>query len=188
MTNKDSLQTKKILAKKILCKEKDAKKAKKNIPWNSPFLGHFPIKITIFWTFSSGILLFSNISLKNWVSLKYISLKITNFMAYVLQLKFTTLRWRIILWFLLVKISLHFLCFFAKKLNFSLLLCKEWKAQRNPRHNIYLSMYLTAVTAVCIYLVFANAIHQISFPLSGLMPFLIMCHQTSASLFSGYKR
>ena len=53
---------------------------------------------------------------------------------------------------------------------------------------IYLSMYLTAVTAVCIYLVFANAIHQISFPLSGLMPFLIMCHQTSASIFSGYKR
>ena len=30
--NKDSLQTKKIFAKNILCKEKDAKNAKKNIP------------------------------------------------------------------------------------------------------------------------------------------------------------
>ena len=29
--NEESLQTKKILAKKILCKEKDANKAKKNI-------------------------------------------------------------------------------------------------------------------------------------------------------------
>ena len=123
--------------KENLGKEKDAKKAKKNIPWNSPFFGHFAIKITIFWTFSSGTLLFSNISLKNWVSLKNISLKITNFMAYVLQLKFTTLRWRIILWFLLVKFSLHFLCFFAKKSNFSLLLCEELKAQRNPRHRLW---------------------------------------------------
>ena len=34
-------------------KEKDAKKAKKNIPRNSLFLGNFAPKITIFWTFFS---------------------------------------------------------------------------------------------------------------------------------------
>ena len=38
--NEESLQTKKILAKKILCKEKDAKKAKKNIG-NKTLILHF---------------------------------------------------------------------------------------------------------------------------------------------------
>ena len=53
-----------ILCKeKTLCKEKDAKKAKKNIHWNSTFLGHFVLKITIFCTFSSWPLLFSNNSI-----------------------------------------------------------------------------------------------------------------------------
>ena len=45
--NEESLQTKKILAKKILCKEKDAKKAKKakkNIGDKSLILHYFPRK------------------------------------------------------------------------------------------------------------------------------------------------
>ena len=43
--NEESLQTKKIEAKKILCKERDAKKAKKNIGDKSLILHLFRRKI-----------------------------------------------------------------------------------------------------------------------------------------------
>ena len=39
------------------------------------------------------------------------------------------------MWFLLVKISLHFLCFFAKNSNISLLLRKELKVQRFDQYS-----------------------------------------------------
>ena len=47
IANEESLQTKKILAKKILRKEKDAKKAKKNIGKKSLILHLFLRKIAI---------------------------------------------------------------------------------------------------------------------------------------------
>ena len=42
--SKEFFVKEKMSGKKILRKEKDAKKAKKNIPWNSPFLGNFTLK------------------------------------------------------------------------------------------------------------------------------------------------
>ena len=61
IANEESLQTKKILAKKILRKEKDAKKAKKNIGKKSLTLHLFLRKIAIIIKKISNLKIFDKI-------------------------------------------------------------------------------------------------------------------------------